>query len=93
MANVDLKSLVARLSPLTRGALESATGLCLSRTNYNVEIEHWLTKILEADGSDLAHVLTAVEADSNAVAEDLARAIDALKTGNGRTPALAPDVV
>ena len=31
----------------TRGALEAAVALCVTRTNYNVEIEHWLLKLLE----------------------------------------------
>ena len=38
--NVNLKSLVGRLNDVCRNALESAAGLCLSRTNYDVEIEH-----------------------------------------------------
>ena len=47
--NVNLKSLVGRLNDVCRGALEGAAGLCLSRTNYDVEIEHILAKILEQD--------------------------------------------
>ena len=52
--NVNLKSLVGRLNDTCRGALEGAAGLCLSRTNYDVEIEHILAKILEQIGR--AHV-------------------------------------
>ena len=40
MAAVDLKSLVGRLNETCRRALEAAAGLTLSRTHYNVEIEH-----------------------------------------------------
>ena len=42
MATIDLKSLVGRLNEPCRRALEAAAGLTLSRTHYNVEIEHWL---------------------------------------------------
>lgn len=31
--SVNLKSLIGRLNPETRNALESSAGLCLSRTN------------------------------------------------------------
>jgi len=47
--NVNLKSLVGRLNDVTRNALEGAAGLCLSRTNYDVEVEHILAKLLEQD--------------------------------------------
>ena len=54
MAAVNLKSLVGKLNPLCRRTLEGAAGMCLSRTNYNVEVEHWLLKLLEPADSDLA---------------------------------------
>ena len=47
MLALNLKSLIAKLNPLCRRTLESAAGLCVSRTNYNIEIEHWLLKLLE----------------------------------------------
>lgn len=93
MANVNLKSLIARLSPVTRRALEGATGLCLSRTNYNVEIEHWLVKILESPGSDMERALGGLDIDSARLMTDLTQTLDRLKTGNARTPSLSPDIV
>ena len=57
MASVDLKSLVGKLNEPCRRALEAAAGLTLSRTHYNVEIEHWLIKLLEAGGTDLDRIL------------------------------------
>ena len=47
MAGLDLKNLIGKLNSQCQRALEGAAGLCLSRTNYNVEIEHWLIKLLE----------------------------------------------
>jgi len=63
MAPVNLKSLVGRLNGASRRALEAAAGLCLSRTHYNVEIEHWLLKLLDDSGGDLAAILHAFEVD------------------------------
>ena len=52
--SVNLKSLIGRLNDTCRQALEGAAGLCLSRTNYDVEVEHVLLKLLEAPDTDLA---------------------------------------
>lgn len=90
---MNLKSLVARLNDPCRRALEGAAGLCLSRTNYNVEIEHWLLKLLEDPKNDLAEILRSYEIDSARVVQRLTGQLDKLKTGNARPPALSPDVV
>ena len=55
--NVDLRSLIGKLNRETRNAVESAAGLCLSRTHYDVEIEHFLIKLLDATDTDVAFVL------------------------------------
>ena len=92
MAGLDLKNLIGKLNPQCQRALEGAAGLCLSRTNYNVEIEHWLVKLLEQPGNDLALLLRHFGVDSARLLADLAKAIDRLKTGNSRPPLLAPEV-
>ncbi|XAL98967.1 type VI secretion system ATPase TssH [Phycisphaeraceae bacterium D3-23] len=91
--NVSLKSLVQRLNPVCHRALEAAAGLCLSQTNYNVEIEHWLMKLIEADHTDLIDIFRRFEVDEANVRRDLTQAIDRFKTGNSRPPALSPDTV
>jgi len=52
--SVDLRSLIGKLNDTTRSALEGAAGLCLSRTHYDVEVEHYLLKLLESTDADLA---------------------------------------
>ena len=93
MAELNLKELVGKLNDTCRSALESAAGLCLSRTNYNIEIEHWLLKLLEQDRSDFSIAVKASGVDVSRLNADLNRAIDKFKTGNGRPPALSPNVV
>jgi len=92
MAGLDLKGLIGKLNPVCQRALEGAAGLCLSRTNYNVEVEHWLVKLLEQPGNDICLLLKHFEVDQARVLADLTRAIDRLKTGNARPPMLSPDV-
>ncbi len=93
MATIDLKQLVGRLNDPCRRALEAAAGLTLSRTHYNVEIEHWLVTLADRADSDIAAILRHYEIDQGRFATDLNRALERMKTGNGRAPSLAPDIV
>jgi type VI secretion system protein VasG len=87
--NVNLKSLVGRLNDTCRGALEGAAGLCLSRTNYDVEIEHILAKLLEQEDTDLHKIARHYEVNIDRLNKDIMTALDRLKTGNSRTPGLS----
>ncbi|MCF6324996.1 MAG: type VI secretion system ATPase TssH [Gammaproteobacteria bacterium] len=93
MVTIDLKSLVGRLNEPSRNALEGAAGLCLGRTHYNVEIEHWLLKLLEIPDSDLLAVLEKFEINLGKFTQELNRELDRIKTGNTRAPALSPTIV
>jgi type VI secretion system protein VasG len=93
MVTIDLKSLVGRLNETSRNALEGAAGLCLSRTHYNVEIEHWLLKLLEVSDSDILAILDKFDIDLGRLHQDLNRELDRIKGGNTRAPALSPSIV
>lgn len=93
MITIDLKLLVARLNEFTRNALEGAVGICLARAHYNVEVEHWLLKMLERSDSDIAAVLEKFKVDSGKLMQDLNKELDRVKSGNTRAPALSPTVV
>lgn len=90
---VNLRSLIGKLNSTTRNALEGAAGLCLSRTHYDVEIEHFLTKLLAATGSDFTFILRHFGIDHSRLAAELNRSLDKLKSGNARTPAISPSVL
>jgi type VI secretion system protein VasG len=93
MVAIDLQTLVGRLNPQTRRSLEAAAGLALSRTHYDCEIEHWLTKLAEPADGDIAAILRHYEIDAGRFMADLTRVLDKLKTGNSRAPALSPHLV
>ncbi len=93
MISIDLKSLVGKLNENCRTALEGAAGLCMARTHYNVEIEHWLLKLLELRDSDICAVLEKFEIDIGALTQGLNRELDRIKAGNSRSPALSPSIV
>jgi type VI secretion system protein VasG len=93
MISVDLKSLVAKMAPEMRDSLEGAAGLCLSRNQYNVEIEHWLLKLLDATDTDLIRLLELHEVDASRFQGQLTDSVEKFKAGSSRPPALSPDVI
>ncbi len=90
--SLDLKSLVGKLTDTARRSLEGAAGLCLSRTNYEVEMEHWFAKLLESSDGDLSRILRHFQIDPDRFLADLERALDGYKRGNGGRPSLAPTI-
>jgi type VI secretion system protein VasG len=90
---VDLKSLIGKLNDSTRGAMEAAAGLCLARTHYDIEVEHFLLKLLDSSNNDAAAIFKHFELDTSRFSGELFRALDRLKSGNARTPALSPTLI
>ena len=93
MFQIDLRTLIGKLNSTTRDALEGATGLCLSRTHYDVELEHWLIKLVEKSDSDIEVILQHYDVNMSRLVTDLTRSIDSFKRGNARPPALSPRLV
>ncbi len=92
MAAVSPKALLDKLNPTCKRALEAAAGLCISRTHFHVEIEHWLVKLLEPATTDLNLLLRQFSVDGAKVRADLERALAGFKTGNGRGPGFSTEV-
>ena len=90
--NINLKGLIGKLNDTCRRALEGAAGLCLSRTHYDVDIEHLLAKVLEMSNTDVHKICRHYGIDQSRLARDITRTLDRFKTGNARTPTLAPRV-
>lgn len=91
--SLNLRSLIGKLNDTSRSALEAAAGLCLSRTHYDVEIEHFLLKLLDSTDSDFLRILKQFDVDKSRLAAELTRSLDKLKSGNARTPAFSPSLV
>ena len=89
---ISLKAIVNRLNDTTRKAVEDAAGLCLARTHYNVEIEHFLIGLLDKADTDLAAILRRWEIEPARLLADLTRSLDRMKTGNARAPMLSEDL-
>jgi len=91
--SLNLKSLINKLDDATRSALEAAAGLCVSRTHYDIEIEHYLLKAIDSSDNDIAFILKQYGVDKSRLTTELQRSLDRLKTGNARSPAFSPLLV
>ncbi len=89
----NLKSMIGKLNDPARSALEGAAGLCLSRTHYDIEVEHYLMKLLDSSENDFASILRHFEVDKSRLSAELTRSLDKLKSGNARTPAISPTIL
>jgi type VI secretion system protein VasG len=91
--SLNLKSLINKLDDATRSALEGAAGLCVSRTHYDIEIEHFLLKAMESSDNDVAFILKQYGVDRSRLTTELQKSLNRLKTGNARSPAFSPMLV
>jgi type VI secretion system protein VasG len=91
--STNLKALIDKLNDTTRKALESAAGLCVARTHYDIEIEHYLLKTLDSSDTDVGAILKHFGIDRSRLTKELERSLDSLKSGNARSPAFSPAVV
>lgn len=90
MITVDIKSLLGRLNTHCTRSLEAAAGLCVSRTHYEVSLEHMLSKLMEAPQSDLPLILRHFEIDPARLKKMIDRSLESLKTGNAAKPVFSP---
>jgi type VI secretion system protein VasG len=91
--STNLKALIDKLNDTTRRALEASAGLCVARTHYDIEIEHYLMKVLDGSDNDIAAILKHFGVDRSRLTKELERSLDSLKSGNARSPAFSPTVV
>ena len=91
--SVNLKSLIGKLNSTTRTALEESAKLCLARTHYNIEIEHFLRMLMDGSDNDLAYIASHFGIDSLRLTQEVDRSLDKLKRGNSRTPAIGESVL
>ncbi|VVN95479.1 Protein ClpV1 [Pseudomonas fluorescens] len=86
---MELASLIGRLNPDNRRALERAAQRCLQRGHHYVEIEHLLLELLDIEGGDFAFLLPRFGLERDALTAEINKALELFKSGSTRTPALS----
>jgi len=89
---IDIRTLLARLNPECKRALERSAELCVQQTHYNVDVEHLLFKLLEGPAPDIALILPQFDIKADTLMNQLQEAMDRFKRGNGRTPSFSPNL-
>lgn len=84
--SMHLKTLVSKLNPSSRQALERAASICMSRGNFEVDVEHLLLALLEQENGDIAILTKKYQVAPSALEKDLQQELASFKTGNTRTP-------
>ena len=93
MTPFDIRRLVGKLGEQCKRALEEAIRFALLRGHYNVELEHWLLKLLDVADTDLALCFKHYDVDPGRLAGDLNQALERIKKGNTRSPGLSQQLV
>ena len=82
----NLKILINKLSKNNRIALEKAANLCISKMNYEIEIEHFFIELLKCNANDLSLLCKKFHISQEHLSNDLEREIENLSRGNQQTP-------
>ena len=90
MAEVNLKALIGRLDRVCTRGLEGAAGQCVSRTNYEVSVEHLLLTLAEDPSADVQAIFKHFGVDGGRVQKVLTSIIEGFKTGSSGRPVFSP---
>ena len=90
MLHVDIKSLLKRLNPICERDMSAAAGVCVSRTHYEVTIEHVIQQFVQDQVSDVPMILRHYEVEAAKLNRALNRCLEELKTGNAGKPVFSP---
>ena len=82
----NLKILINKLSKNNRMALEKAANTCISRMNYEIEIEHFFIELLKIQNIDLEILCKKFKISPQLLTQDLEQEIEKLSKGNQQTP-------
>ncbi|HEY8101319.1 MAG TPA: type VI secretion system ATPase TssH [Burkholderiaceae bacterium] len=82
----NLKVLIGKLNSPCRKAAEQAVNYCVSRGQYEVDVEHLFLALLDNTQSDFSLLAKRSGISAAALEKDLLTEIGNFKTGNTRTP-------
>ncbi|MGF1727570.1 type VI secretion system ATPase TssH [Photobacterium nomapromontoriensis] len=86
MININLSSLIQRLHPIAKIALEDAAALAVSEKANEVQIEHYLLSLLERPNSDFDVLLSHFDCSEHLLRQSIRSTLDRNTTGNGSKP-------
>ncbi|CAN5378688.1 type VI secretion system ATPase TssH [soil metagenome] len=89
-----ISKLLGHLNNHSARALDAAAEMAIARTHFEVGIEHWLLKLIDAGDGDIPHLLRHFRIDVDRVWSALIRNIDTqYRAGHNDTPSFSRTVV
>ena len=82
----NLKGLIGKLNAYCKRSLEGASGLCVTRSHYEVSPEHMLLQLLENEQADAYLMLQHFEIDPAHWIKRLQQEMETIKNGNPGKP-------
>jgi type VI secretion system protein VasG len=90
MKSQDLKSLLLKLNNYLVRNLDTATGLGINRSHYEITFDHLLNAILDDGQGDVTLILKHYSVDESDVRSRIAKNLEELDSGNAGKPKLSP---
>ncbi len=87
---VDIKGLIRKLDRTCERSLTAAAGDCVSRTHYEVTVEHHLLQLLEDSGADVPPILRYFGVNLPHLLRSLQHGLERLRAGNAGRPVFSP---
>src|SRR5512137_1453559 len=92
MSEISRVALFGKLNPILYKAVEGATVFCKLRGNPYVELEHFLSQLLQSPDSDWHRVIKHAQLDMSVLAKDLTTALDRLPRGASSISGIAENI-
>ena len=93
MIKVDIKALLSKLNGYCTNGLEAAAGSCVSRTHYEVTVEHLLLKLLDDPKADIPLILKQFDLEPGRLNASLESTLEQFPTGNAGKPVFSPHLL
>jgi type VI secretion system protein VasG len=93
MVTVDIRALLLHLNNHCTNALQGAVGFSVSRTHYEVTLEHFFLKLLEQGQADWQLIFQHFEMDIGRIQRAITQVLDEAPAGNSSKPVLSPMLI
>ncbi len=90
MITQDARALLKLANTHVAKCMEGAAGFTISRSHYEVTLEHLFLKFLEDADGDLVKILRYFEVDPGAVESRLLATVEGFRSGNSGRPSISP---
>ncbi len=90
MFSVEPTALIKTLSPHVTKCMELAAEVCVTRSHYEVTVEHLLGELLQDSRGDARAILQEYNIDANRLQKGVLECLEGQRVGNAGRPVLSP---